>query len=160
MYFQDEFAVPSGRVKQRNDRNDEATSEEYVNEKLSKQILTQARLQMQDLQRESDGSGNAVVSKKLPKLGDNMDSDEEDDGEGMFLHICLHLKKVRSLFIMNFTDEIGGSDADDYDKCFSNDRITRSKSLMLHICIIRPINISLHRGQETSSLDTYFITSL
>ena len=86
MYFQDEFAVPSGRVKQRNDRNDEATSEEYVNEKLSKQILTQARLQMQDLQRESDGSGNAVVSKKLPKLGDNMDSDEEDDGEGMFLH--------------------------------------------------------------------------
>ena len=84
MYFQDEFAVPSGRVKQRNDRNDEATSEEYVNEKLSKQILTQARLQMQDLQRESDGSGNAVVSKKLPKLGDNMDSDEEDDGEGRF----------------------------------------------------------------------------
>lgn len=95
----DEFAVPSGRVKQRNDRNDEATSEEYVNEKLSKQILTQARLQMQDLQRESDGSGNAVVSKKLPKLGDNMDSDEEDDGE----------------------DEIGASDADDYDKSFSND---------------------------------------
>ena len=46
--------------------------------------MTQARLQMQDLQRESDGSGNAVVSKKLPKLGDNMDSDEEDDGEGMF----------------------------------------------------------------------------
>ena len=84
MYFQDEFAVPTGRVKQRNDRKDEATSEEYVNEKLSKQILTQARLQMQDLQRESDGSGNAVVSKKLPKLGDNMDSDEEDDGEGMF----------------------------------------------------------------------------
>ena len=38
---------------------------------------------MQDLQRESDG-GNSVVSKKLPKLGDNMDSDEEDDGEGMF----------------------------------------------------------------------------
>ena len=46
--------------------------------------MTQARLQMQDLQRESDGSGNAVVSKKLPKLGDNMDSDDEDDGEGMF----------------------------------------------------------------------------
>ena len=48
--------------------------------------MTQARLQMQDLQRESDGgAGNSsVVSKKqLPKLGDNMDSDEEDDdGEG------------------------------------------------------------------------------
>ena len=95
MYFQDEFAVPSGRVKQRNDRNDEATSEEYVNEKLSKQILTQARLQMQDLQRESDGSGNAVVSKKLPKLGDNMDSDEEDDGEGMF-YTTLAILKLRT----------------------------------------------------------------
>merc|ERR1712141_178782 len=94
----DEFAVPTGRVKQRNDRKDEATSEEYVNEKLSKQILTQARLQMQDLQRESDG-GSSEVSKKLPKLGDNMDSDEEDDVE----------------------DEIGASEADDYDKSFSND---------------------------------------
>ena len=102
MYFQDEFAVPSGRVKQRNDRNDEATSEEYVNEKLSKQILTQARLQMQDLQRESDGSGNAVVSKKLPKLGDNMDSDEEDDGEGMFYTTLdfLELRTRRSIFFI------------------------------------------------------------
>ena len=125
MYFQDEFAVPSGRVKQRNDRNDEATSEEYVNERLSKQILTQARLQMQDLQRESDG-GNSVVSKKLPKLGDNMDSDEEDDGEGMFLLgfyifvTCLHLKRQIFIYHEFFTDEIG-SDADDYDKSFSND---------------------------------------
>ena len=62
--------------------------------------MTQARLQMQDLQRESDGSGNAVVSKKLPKLGDNMDSDEEDDGEGMFLLVVFtcgpeNLKKSR-----------------------------------------------------------------
>ena len=106
MYFQDEFAVPSGRVKQRNDRNDEATSEEYVNEKLSKQILTQARLQMQDLQRESDGSGNAVVSKKLPKLGDNMDSDEEDDGEGMFYttldFLELRIRRTGGVFFLYF----------------------------------------------------------
>ena len=38
--------------------------------------MTQARNQMKDIQRETSGN---VVSKKLPKLGDNMDSDEEDD---------------------------------------------------------------------------------
>ena len=57
---------------------------------------------MQDLQRESDGSGNAVVSKKLPKLGDNMDSDEEDDGEGMFYTTLdfLELRTRRSIFFI------------------------------------------------------------
>ena len=77
--LQDEFAAPSGRVKQRNDRIDEADADEYVDQNLSKQILTQARNQMKDIQRETSGN---VVSKKLPKLGDNMDSDEDgDDGE-------------------------------------------------------------------------------
>ena len=31
---------------------------------------------MKDIQRETSGD---AVSKKLPKLGDNMDSDEDDD---------------------------------------------------------------------------------
>ena len=72
---QDEFATPTGRVKQRKDRKDETTVDDFVNEKLSKQILTQARLQMQDLHRETVGEPSA---KKLPKLGDNLDSDEDD----------------------------------------------------------------------------------
>lgn len=74
----DEFAAPTGRVKQRSDRKDDSTTDEYVDEKLSKQILTQARIQMQDLQKETSGD---AVTKKLPKLGDNMDSDEDDDDE-------------------------------------------------------------------------------
>ena len=63
-------------MKQRKDRKDETTVDDFVNEKLSKQILTQARLQMQDLHRETVGEPSA---KKLPKLGDNLDSDEDDD---------------------------------------------------------------------------------
>ena len=33
---------------------------------------------MKDIQRETSGD---AVSKKLPKLGDNMDSDEDDDDD-------------------------------------------------------------------------------
>ena len=63
-------------MKQRKDRKDETTVDDFVNEKLSKQILTQARLRMQDLHRETVGE---PIAKKLPKLGDNLDSDEDDD---------------------------------------------------------------------------------
>jgi len=73
----EEFAVPTGRVKQRKERKDE--TDEFIDDKLSKQILNQARLQMQDLQRETKKGQPAPL--KLPNLGDNMDSDEEDDGE-------------------------------------------------------------------------------
>ena len=73
--FQDEFAVPTGRVKQRKERKDE--SDEFIDEKLSKQILNQARLQMQDLQNETKTQG-APAPARLPKLGDNLDSDDED----------------------------------------------------------------------------------
>ena len=70
--------MPTGRVKQRKERKDE--TDEFIDDKLSKQILNQARLQMQDLQRETSSKGQAAPLK-LPNLGDNMDSDEEDDGE-------------------------------------------------------------------------------
>jgi len=90
----DEFATPTGRVKQRKDRKDETTVDDFVNEKLSKQILTQARLQMQDLHRETVGEPSA---KKLPKLGDNLDSDEDDDEDD---------------------EEVG---TDDYEKSFTSD---------------------------------------
>ena len=43
--------MPTGRVKQRKERKDE--TDEFIDDKLSKQILNQARLQMQDLQRET-----------------------------------------------------------------------------------------------------------
>ena len=74
--FKEEFAVPTGRVKQRKERKDE--SDEFIDDKLSKQILNQARLQMQDLQRETSSKGQAAPLK-LPKLGDNLDSDEDDE---------------------------------------------------------------------------------
>jgi len=82
----DEFAAPSSRVKIRKDRKDEDTTDEFIDEKLSKQILTQARLQMQDLQTEKPQTKNvAPAMKKLPKLGENLSGDEEysdnEDGE-------------------------------------------------------------------------------
>lgn len=51
--------------------------------------MTQARLQMADLQRETGGSSKAPAVRKLPKLGDNMsdsedsDDDEEEDNESV-----------------------------------------------------------------------------
>jgi len=78
----DDFAAPSGRVKVRKDRKDENTADEFIDEKLSKQILTQARLQMQDLQTETAPT-KAAKSVKLPKLGENLSGDEDDsDIEG------------------------------------------------------------------------------
>jgi len=78
----DEFAAPSGRVKVRKERKDETTADEFIDEKLSKQILTQARLQMQDLQTETAPT-KAAKSVKLPKLGENLSGDEDDsDIEG------------------------------------------------------------------------------
>jgi len=64
----DEFAAPSSRVKIRKDRKDEDTTDEFIDEKLSKQILTQARLQMQDLQTEKPQTKNVVPAmKKIAK---------------------------------------------------------------------------------------------
>lgn len=49
---------------------------------MSKQILNQARLQVQDLQREStSGSQKSTPAKKMPTLGDRMDSDDDNDEE-------------------------------------------------------------------------------
>merc|ERR1712083_407316 len=71
----DEFAAPSGRVKVRKDRKDEDTTDAFIDGKLSKQIINQARLQMQDLPTEK----SEKKSVKLPKFGENLSGDEEDD---------------------------------------------------------------------------------
>jgi len=73
----DDFAAPSGRVKVRKERKDETTTDEFIDEKLSKQILTQARLQMQDLQDETAPT-KVAKSVKFPKLGENLSGDEDD----------------------------------------------------------------------------------
>jgi len=73
----DELAAPSGRVKHRRDRKDEGTTDEFIDEKLSKQILQQARLQMQDLQKETSDR-SAAITPRLPKLGDDLSEEEED----------------------------------------------------------------------------------
>jgi len=77
----DEFAAPSGRVKVRKDRKDEDTTDAFIDGKLSKQIINQARLQMQDLQTESGEPTEKSEKKsvKLPKFGENLSGDEEDD---------------------------------------------------------------------------------
>jgi len=77
----DEFAAPSGRVKVRKERKDEDTTDEFIDGKLSKNIIDQARLQMQDLQTEA--STVKEKSVKFPKLGENLSGDEDDsDNEG------------------------------------------------------------------------------
>jgi len=70
-----EVAAPSGRVKERN-RLDE--DEDYVESRLSKNIITQARLQAAEIEQEFK-KPDKVKSKSI-KLGGE-DSDEEDDLE-------------------------------------------------------------------------------
>ena len=77
------------RVKQRKVRIDEHTTEDFVNEKLSKQILNLSRLQRDEeigtpstsgLKKGKNSSSEGGVKFKLPKLGENL-SDEEDDDD-------------------------------------------------------------------------------
>merc|ERR1712129_604883 len=69
----DEFAAPSGRVKVRKDRKDDDTTDAFIDGKLSKQIINQARLQMQDLQTESgEPTEKSEKKSKLPKFGENL----------------------------------------------------------------------------------------
>merc|ERR1712130_720624 len=70
------FATPSGRVKDRN-RLDE--DEDYVESRLSKNILSQARLQAAEIEGEFK-KPEAVKSKSL-SLG--VDSDEEVDEDDL-----------------------------------------------------------------------------
>ena len=61
--FQDEFATASSRVKDRGaDRHDEVPAEGFIDGKLSRQILNQAKTQMLELEQECSGG---VIKKKL-----------------------------------------------------------------------------------------------
>jgi essential nuclear protein 1 len=72
-----EFAEPTGRVKER-ERNDE--DEEFVNSKLSKSIIQQARIQAAEIEGEL-GVRPGVKSKTVSLSAPGVDSedDEEDD---------------------------------------------------------------------------------
>merc|ERR1719220_2348396 len=72
-----EMAAPSGRVKERN-RLDE--DEDYVESRLSKNIITQARLQAAEIEQEFK-KPKEVKSKSI-KLGGGDDSDEDEDDLG------------------------------------------------------------------------------
>jgi len=69
-----EMAAPSGRVKERN-RLDE--DEDYVESRLSKNIITQARLQAAEIEQEFK-KPKEIKSKSI-KLGGGDDSDEDED---------------------------------------------------------------------------------
>jgi len=72
-----EFAEPTGRVKDR-ERNDE--DEEFVNSKLSKSIIQQARIQAAEIEGElgvRPSAKSKTVSLSAP--GVESDDDEEDD---------------------------------------------------------------------------------
>jgi len=72
-----EFAEPTGRVKER-PRADE--DEEFVNNKLSKSIIQQARIQAAEMENEL-GLKSSVQSKKvdLSTPGEDSDADDDDD---------------------------------------------------------------------------------
>jgi len=80
----DEFAVPSGRAKDRAVGRKEE-DEDYVDATLSGKILKQARLQVQELEDET--GSKAPIRKKTVQLGSQAaaggadDSDDDDDEE-------------------------------------------------------------------------------
>jgi len=75
MGMKGEFAEPTGRVKERT-RNDE--DEEFVDNKLSKSIIQQARIQAAEMEEEL-GRKSIVKSKRVDLSTPGADSDEDDD---------------------------------------------------------------------------------
>ena len=62
-FYQDEFATQSSRSKDRGaDRQDEVPADGFIDGKLSRQILNQAKSQMLELEQEFSGG---VIKKKL-----------------------------------------------------------------------------------------------
>jgi len=76
---QGEFAEPTGRVKERRRMAD--TEEEFVDGKLSKSIITQARLQAAELESEMGEKKPTKQTTKLTMEGGDDDLEEEDDLE-------------------------------------------------------------------------------
>lgn len=79
---QGEFAAPTGRKTKERKRKAEEETDEFIDTKLSKSIINQARLQAAELQAEL-GEGKSVTGKqKITKLSDRDDDDDdlqEDD---------------------------------------------------------------------------------
>jgi len=76
-----QFAVPSGRVKDSRIRFKEDETDEYVDNKLSKNILEQARLQAAEVNSEL-GINQQIFKKTNLEISDDLDDDlPEDDLE-------------------------------------------------------------------------------
>jgi len=79
----DEFVAPSGRMKERHRRGEDEV-EEFVEGKLSKSILEQARLQAAELESEL-GPGAAPRKQQKTKLSTQDDEDDEDEEDDLEL---------------------------------------------------------------------------
>uniref|UniRef100_A0A8D0B3H4 Uncharacterized protein n=1 Tax=Salvator merianae TaxID=96440 RepID=A0A8D0B3H4_SALMN len=81
--IQDASVKPVSRVKRRGKASKHGGREEdeYVDEKLSRRILEQARIQQEELETEHDlaGGQEPKVKKKTTVLGEDEDSGSDDD---------------------------------------------------------------------------------
>jgi essential nuclear protein 1 len=75
-----DFAEPSGRMKERK-RRDEDDVEEYVEGKLSRSIMQQARLQAAELEEEMGVPAKPKSKETKLSIGEDEDEVEEDDME-------------------------------------------------------------------------------
>ena len=70
LFYQDEYATASGRTKDRSaGRQEEASGDGFIDGKLSKQILNQAKSQMLELEQELSGG---VIKKRLSAPSEKM----------------------------------------------------------------------------------------
>ncbi|XP_040280047.1 bystin [Bufo bufo] len=79
--LQDGSVRPTTRVKRRGQGPDEPQDDDYVDEKLSRRILEQARIQQEELEAEH-GAGSLAPKPKTTVLdykNKNLDSDSEDE---------------------------------------------------------------------------------
>ena len=82
--FQGELAAPSGRAKERGAGRRADRDEQVVDGRLSKQILSQARRQLQELEGEAEGGADAGTRKKTGavRLASDRPAGENSDEEG------------------------------------------------------------------------------
>ncbi|XP_029181387.2 bystin-like isoform X2 [Acropora millepora] len=117
-------AKPSGRVKQRRERQGE-TDETYVEDKLSRKILEQARKQQNELEAEFGAGSSSRTSLKEPQtkldvgelIGGTLESDDDNDDE------CDVASTTNEQFYENF--EVNEEDEKAFQEFMSKDAPVR-----------------------------------
>lgn len=117
-------AKPSGRVKQKRERQGE-TDETYVEDKLSRKILEQARKQQNELEAEFGAGSSSRTSLKEPQtkldvgelIGGTLESDDDNDDE------CDVASTTNEQFYENF--EVNEEDEKAFQEFMSKDAPVR-----------------------------------